>query len=37
VLGGFGLGIVIGGIANVIVGLEVRVAGVAGHGRERYN
>jgi undecaprenyl-diphosphatase len=30
VLGGFGLGLVIGGIANVIVGLEARVAGGSG-------
>jgi undecaprenyl-diphosphatase len=31
VLGGFGLGLVAGGIANVIVGLEPRTAGVAEH------
>lgn len=37
VLGGFGLGLVVGGTANVIVGLRPRVAGVADHGRARYN
>lgn len=37
VLGGFGLGLVIGGTANVIVGLTPRVAGVADHGGARYN
>jgi undecaprenyl-diphosphatase len=37
VLGGFGLGLVIGGTANAIVGLTPGVAGVADHGRARYN
>jgi undecaprenyl-diphosphatase len=37
VLGGFGLGLVIGGTANAIVGLTPRVAGVADQGRARYN
>jgi undecaprenyl-diphosphatase len=37
VLGGVGLGLVVGGIANVIVGLRPRAAGVADHGRARYN
>jgi len=37
VLGGFGLGLVVGGIANVIVGLKPRVAGVAEHAGARYN
>ena len=37
VLGGFGLGLVVGGIANVIVGLKPRVAGVADHAGARYN
>ena len=37
VLGGFGLGLVVGGIANVIVGLKPRVVGVADHGGARYN
>ena len=36
VLGGFGLGLVAGGIANVIVGLEPRTAGVADHAGARY-
>jgi len=37
VLGGFGLGLVVGGIANVIVGLKPRQAGVADQGGARYN
>jgi len=37
VLGGFALGLVIGGTANVIVGLTPRVAGVAAHRGARYN
>ena len=36
VLGGFALGLVAGGIANVIVGLEPRTAGVADHAGARY-
>jgi undecaprenyl-diphosphatase len=36
VLGGFALGLVAGGIANVIVGLELRTAGVADHAGVRY-
>jgi membrane-associated phospholipid phosphatase len=31
VLGGFGVGLVAGGIANVIVGLEPRTTGLAEH------
>lgn len=37
VLGGFALGLVIGGTANVIVGLTPRVAEVAAHRGARYN
>ena len=37
VLGGFGLGLVAGGIANVIVGLSPRTAGVADHAGARYD
>jgi undecaprenyl-diphosphatase len=36
VLGGFGVGLVVGGIANVIVGLEPPTAGVADHAGMRY-
>ncbi len=36
VLGGFGLGLVAGGVANVIVGLKPRTAGVADHAGARY-
>ena len=36
VLGGFALGLVAGGIANVIVGLELRTAGVVDHAGVRY-
>jgi membrane-associated phospholipid phosphatase len=37
VLGGFGLGLVVGGIANLIVGLQPRRAGVPDHTAARYN
>ncbi len=37
VLGGLGLGLVVGGTANVIVGLTPRTAGVADHRATRYN
>jgi undecaprenyl-diphosphatase len=37
VLGAFGLGLAIGGTANVIVGLTPRAAGVANNGGARYN
>ncbi len=37
VLGGFGLGLVVGGTANVIVGLSPRTAGVADDAGARYN
>lgn len=36
VLGGFGAGLMIGGIANVIVGLRPRPAGVADHAGARF-
>ena len=37
VLGGFGLGLVVGGTANVIVGLSPRTARVAARAGARYN
>jgi len=37
VLGGFGLGLVVGGSANLIVGLQPRRAGVPDHTSARYN
>jgi undecaprenyl-diphosphatase len=37
VLGGFGLGLVVGGTANVIVGLSPRTSGVVDHAGARYN
>ena len=37
VLGGFGLGLVVGGTANVLVGLSPRTAGVADDAGARYN
>lgn len=37
VLGGFGLGLVVGGIANLIVGLQPPRAGVPDHTAARYN